>query len=222
MKRYRWLKANWPISMNDLAKRLKSRSFRLDQKEGFIIDRARDSFIEARFVQKLEYDDTVMDPFGSEVSLHRVEYRKCEFKATTTGPGLELVDAPRSVQTMVTRLAELSEFSLAISALSTDALAWVSNVRRSLDSVAVVDSIQIGALEIASGVRAKVAIKGNSDVLVAASNLVEGKKHVIEKVHVRFTGAHRKTLLLTNVGMARFDQPPTEEFLTIVRASLPH
>jgi hypothetical protein len=221
MKRYRWLKANWPVSMRVLAKRLKLRAFQGDQTEGFVLDRVRDDYLEARFVEKVEYDDTVTDPFGAESIFHRVEYRKCEFKATTVGPGLELVDAPRGVQTMVSRLAEATEFSLAISALSIDVLVWATNVQRRLNTVGVVDSIQVGAVELAAGVRAKAVIKGSSDVLAATNRLIEGKKHVTEKVQIRFTGAKMSTVLLTNGGVARFDQEPTEELLSAVRSSLP-
>lgn len=221
MKRYRWLRAKWPISMRMLAKRLKSKAFEGEETEGFVLDRVRDDYVEARFVEKVEYDDTVTDPFGAESSFHRIEYRKCEFKATLDGPGLELVDAPRGVQTMVSRLAEATEFSLAISPLSVNVLVWARNVQRQLGAVGVVDSLQVGAVELASGVQAKAVIKGSSDVLAAANKLVEGKKHVIEKVQLRFAAPMRATVLLTSGAVARFDQEPSDELLFAVRSSLP-
>lgn len=221
MKRYRWLKARWPISMRALAKRLRAKAFDGAQVEGFVLDRVRDDFIDARFVEKIEYDDTVTDPFGVESTFHRVEYRKCEFKAMLDGPGLELVDAPRGVQTMVSRLAEANDFALAISPLSVDVLAWATAVQRRLNVVGVVDSLQVGAVELSQGVQAKAVIKGAVDVLAATQALVQGKKHVIEKVQIRFSGPKRMTVLLTNGGVARFDQEPSEELLSIVRSSLP-
>lgn len=204
-----------------LAKRLKSRAFGNEQSEGFVLDRVRDDYLEATFVEKVEYDDRVIDPFGVESNFHRVEYRKCEFKASLAGPGLELVDAPRSVQAMISRLAEATEFSLAISPLSVNVLAWAAGVQRCLNVVGVVDSVQVGAVELSRGVQAKAIIKGPSDVLDAANRLVEGKKHIIEKVQLRFAAPKRATVLLTNVGVARFEHDPPEEFLVAVRTSLP-
>lgn len=221
MKRYRWLKAHWPISMRVLAKRLRSKEFDGEQAEGFVIDRVRDDFLEAKFIERFEYDDTVIDPFGVEESYHRVEYRKCEFKAMSTGPGLELVDAPRGVQAMVSRLAEATDFALAISPVSVNALAWATNVQRRLNVVGVVDSLQVGSLELAVGVSAKAIIKGSSDVLAATQALVDGKKHVVEKVQIRLGGPKRVTLLFTSGGVARFDHEPPDELLEIVRSSLP-
>lgn len=221
MKRYRWLKARWPISMRVLAKRLRAKAFDGGQVEGFVLDRVRDDFIDARFVEKVEYDDTVTDPFGVESSFHRIEYRKCEFKAMLDGPGLELVDAPRGVQTMVSRLSEATDFALSISPLSIDALAWATAVQRRLNIVGVVDSLQVGAVELSPGVEAKAVVRGAIDVLAATQTLVHGKKHVIEKVQIRFSGPKRMTVLLTNSGVARFDQEPSEELLAVVRSSLP-
>lgn len=221
MKRYRWLKAQWPVSMRTLARRLRAKAFDGVQVEGFVLDRARDEFIDARFVEKVEYDETVTDPFGVESSFHRVEYRKCEFKAMMDGPGLELVDAPRSIQTMVSRLAEATDFALAISPLEIDVLAWATAVQHRLKLNGVVDSLQIGALELSKGVLAKAVVKGDGDVLAATKGMVLGKRHAIEKVQIRFSGSKRMTLLLTKGGVARFDQDPSDELLAVVRSSLP-
>ena len=155
MKRYRWLKAQWPISMRVLAKRLKAKTFEEEQSEGFVLDRVRDNYIEARFVEKVEYDDVVVDPFGKELTFHRVEFRKCEFVASIDGPGLELIDAPRGIQSMVSRLAEATEFSLAVTPLSVNVLAWARNTQKSLNRLGVVDSVQVGAVELSQGVLAK-------------------------------------------------------------------
>lgn len=221
MNRYRWLKTRWPISMRLLAKRLSSKSFDGEKVEGFVLDRVRDDFIDARFVEKIEYEDTVTDPFGVESSYHRIEYRKCEFKAMINAPGLELVDAPRGVQTLISRLAEVTDFTLSISPLSIDVLVWATTVQQRLNVAGVVDSLQVGAIELSKGVQAKVVVKGQGDVLVATKAMVSGKQHIIEKVQIRFSGPKRLTLLLTKSGVARFDQEPSEELLSIVRASLP-
>lgn len=221
MKRYRWLKAQWPVSMRVLAKRLRTKAFEGEQVDGFVLDRVRDDFLDARFVEKIEYEDTVTDPFGVESSFHRLEYRKCEFKAMLDGPGLELVDAPRGVQTMVSRLAEATDFALSISPLSVDVLAWATAIQRRLNIAGVVDSLQVGAVELSHGVQAKAVVRGVVDVLAATQALVHGKKHVIEKVQIRFPGPKRMTVLLTRSAVARFDQEPSDELLAVVRSSLP-
>jgi len=221
VSRYRWFKAEWAISMRVLAKRLKLNSFEGDRTEGFVLDRVRDDFIEARFVERFEYDETVVDPFGKELTFHRVDYRQCEFRASSIGLGLELIDAPRGVQAMTSRLVQASDFSLAISPVSTNVIAWAEGLQRSMNSVGIVESVQVGAVELSQGISAKAVIKGSSDVLQAASRLVEGKRHVIEKVQLRLTGTERLSVLLSNTGVAKFDVAPTDDMLKAVRNSLP-
>ena len=220
MKRYRWLRAKWPLSMRVLAKRLKARSFEGDLPEGFVLDRVRDDYLEARFIERVEYDDTVTDPFGKELSFHRVEYRQCEFRASVDGPGLELIDAPRSVQAMISRLAEVTDFGLAISPLTVDTLAWARHLQRYMNITGMVDSLQVGSVELAPGIVAKMLVRGSSDVLNASKDLIEERRHIIEKVQLRLIGAHKTTIVLASSGMARIDSDVTTDILDSVRRSL--
>lgn len=220
MKRYRWLRAKWPVSMRTLAKRLKARSFEDGLSEGFVLDRVRDDYLEARFIERVEYDDTVTDPFGKELSFHRVEYKQCEFRASVDGPGLELIDAPRAVQAMISRLAEVTDFGLAISPLAIDSLLWARNLQRHLNITGMVDSLQVGSVELAPGIVAKMLVRGSSDVLAASKDLIEERRHIIEKVQLRLVGAQKTTIVLASSGTARIDSDVTADILTSVRESL--
>lgn len=220
MKRYRWLRAKWPISMRVLAKRLKAKGFEDGKAYGFVLDRARDDFLEARFVERVEYDDTVIDPFGKELSFHRVEYRQCEFRASVEGPGLELVDAPRAVQAAISALAEATEFGLAIAPINLNVLSWVTGVQRLANVGGIVDSIQIGAIELAPGITAKALVRGSTDVLGASNRLVEGRKHVVEKVQLKIPGSRKTTIVLASNGTVRIDSEVPSDILVAIRVAL--
>jgi hypothetical protein len=220
VKRYRWFKARWPDSIRSVAKRIKSHSFDSERSEGFILDRVRDSFLDARFVELIKFDQTVIDPFGIEETYSRVEYRTCEFRASTEGPGLELVNSPRSVQTMFSRLGEATNFALAVSPISVNTLAWVENIQRRLGTVGIVRTLQVNFVELTPNVVAKVVAKGTGNVLAATNTMLTGKKYVIEKAQIHFSDPYRVNLLLTCDGAARFDVEPTDEVLAVVRSSL--
>jgi hypothetical protein len=220
MKRYRWLRANWPISMRVLAKRLKAKGFVEGKAEGFVLDRVRDDYLEGRFVERVEYDDTVTDPFGKETSFHRVEYRQCEFRASADGPGLELVDAPRAIQAAISGLAEATDFGLAISSLSLNVLEWAKGVQRLANVGGIVDSVQIGAIELAPGITAKALIRGSTDVLSASNRLVHDKRHLIEKVQLRFIGSRKIAIVLASNGIVRIDSEVPSDTVVPIRAAL--
>ncbi|WP_235185262.1 hypothetical protein [Cupriavidus sp. SK-3] len=208
------------MPMRTLAKRFKTKPFDDASTDGFVIDRVRDDFVEARYVERVEYTDKVVDPFGKELAFDRVEFKQCEFRAATTGPGLELMDAPRSTQGLVSRLTEVSDFALAISPLSLDVLAWAGLFQELSGVTGIVDVLQIGALEVERGILAKAVIKGEKDVREASTSLTKGKRYTLEKVQLRLQGAHRGTVLLTNVGAAKIDVDDPGEMVAALRQSL--
>ena len=220
MKRYRWLHAKWPISMRTLAKRLKAKGFEDGNTQGFVLDRTREDFIEGRFVERIEYDDTVIDPFGKELSFHRIEYRQCEFRASLEGPGLELVDAPRAVQAAISGLAEATDFGLAIAPLNVDVVAWATGIQSLIKSGGIIESVQIGAIELAPGVTAKALVRGSTDVLLMSQRLVENKRHAIEKVQLRLPGSRKSAIVLASSGTARIDSEAHTDLVGPVRDSL--
>lgn len=218
MTRYRWFRADWPMDMRTLAKQLKLKGFDERLTDGFVLDRVRDDYIEGRFIEKIEYDDTVTDPFGKELSFHRIDYKQCEFRASDSTPGLELVDAPRSVQAMVSRMLEATNFSISISPVAVNVLDWADTFQDVAKVSGLVDSIQLGSLELASGVKAKAVISGDADVRNASSSLISGRRHLLEKVQLRLSSQTK--LILTNAGSARLEPKFAEELLPALRASL--
>lgn len=211
------------MTTRTLAKRLREQGFVEGRASGFILDRVRDESLEARFVERYEYTETVADPFGKEVTFDRLEFRQTSFIATQGWPGLELLDAPRSTQSMVSGLLVACNFELAISPLDVNVLSWADSFQRALGTDAVIDSLQIAALMVADGVKARVLLKGDSDVRTACRELVQGRKHLVEKVQLRVvTGGTKSTVVLTNVAGARVDgSDVTGELVAQLRAAVP-
>jgi hypothetical protein len=220
MSRHKWFRAEWPMPMRTLAKRLKLRSFGDQSRDGFVIDRVRYEFIEARYIERIDYSEKIVDPFGKELSFDRIEFRQCEFQATNEDPGLELIDAPRNTQGLVSRLAEVSDFKLAIGVVSIDVIAWATMFQKFAEISGIIDSVQLGALELERGIVAKVVIKGDRDVREASVALTKGRQYALERVQLRLQGNHRGVVMLTNVGGARIDVDDPDDFVIALRKAL--
>lgn len=221
--RYRWLRAEWPMTIRALARKVRQQEFSEGHASGFILDRVRDNSLEARFVERYEYTETVSDPYGKELTFDRLEFRQTAFRATPGWPGLELLDAPRSTQSLVSGLLEASNFELAVSPIDVNVLAWADQLQRALGTEAVIDSLQVAALMVADGIKAKVMLKGEKDVQAACKEMVRGRKHVLEKLQLRATieGA-RTTIVLTNGASAKVDGIDVPvQLVEHLRASLP-
>lgn len=223
MTRYRWLRAEWPMTVRILAKRVRQQEFSEGRACGFILDRVRDDSLEARFVERYEYTETVSDPYGKELTFDRLEFRQTAFRATPDWPGLELIDAPRSTQSLVSGLLEASNFELAVSPIDINVLAWADELQRALGAEAVIDALQVAALMVADGITAKVMLKGEKDVRAACKEITQGRKHVLEKLQLRITvGGTRTTVVLTNGASAKVDGVDIPvDLVEHLRASLP-
>lgn len=223
MTRYRWFQADWPVPIRVLAKRVRQRIFSDEQSSGFILDRVRDDVLEARYVERYEYTETVSDPFGKQLTFDRVDFRQTSFRATGEWPGLELIDPPRTCQSLVNQLLEATDFELPITPLSVSVLAWSDAFQKAVGAPTLVDSIQLGSLQLEEGVQAKVVVKSERDVQGACHALVDGRRHVLEKLRLRVIVGHtRLSVVLTTGGSSTvegLDVP--EEVVSALRCSIP-
>lgn len=213
MKRFRWFRVEWPTSIRTLAKRIKLRTFDGESGHGFFIDRVRDDYLEARYVERVEYTDVVVDPFGKELTFERVEFRQTLFRASAFSPGLELIDPPRNVQALMNRLSEVVDFEVAITPATVGVLSWSAVLQNVGGVSSIVDSLQIGALEIESGIVAKVVVKGDRDVRAACAALTNDRKFAMEKIQLRLASPHRGTVVLSSGGSAALSSEDSIEQL---------
>lgn len=223
MSRYRWMEAGWPVPIRSLAKRIQEHPFSNDESSGFILDRVRDDFLEARYIERYEFQETVADPFGKELTFDRLEFRQTSFRAALGWPGLELLDAPRSAQSLISQLLEATNFTLPIAPLTVDVIVWADAFQQAFGSPIVIDSIQLGALQLEDGIRAKVVLKGDKDVRAACMELIQGRKHVIEKLQCRVVRGHlRASMLIANNAAVKIEGHDLhDEVLLALRVSLP-
>lgn len=222
MKRFRWLRAEWPLSIRTLGKRLKAKAFGPEVSHGFVIDRIRDDLLEARYIERIEYTETVTDPFGEELSFERIEYRQSGFRATAFGSGLELRDPPRSIQPLMNRLSEAADFEVAITAQSIDVMEWAERFQKIATVSMVVDSLQINSLELEPGIMVKAVVKGDRDVRAACTSLAGDRRFSLEKIQLRLPKPMYGSLVLANTASVSLGiDDPSDEVLEALRASIP-
>lgn len=222
MKRVRWLSAKWPVSMEILGEKMKAQLFTPDSFDGFVIERIRENFIEAHFIEKLIYKETITDPFGKDEILDRVAYRNIDFTLFSDYPNIELRNSQRSTKEFVSKLLELCDFSLSITPVSVNLLDWVQSIQEEMKEKLLVDSIQVSGLEVEEGVSAKVLLKGNRDVREAMQHLSVKKKFTLEKVQVKVTiGNQTVPVHLVNTGFVKIPTDYFNDLLPTLRGTLP-
>ncbi len=221
MKRVRWFGASWPVSMRVLAAKMKTHPFTPESLDGFVIERVRDESIEGQYIEKLSFQETVMDPFGRETVTERVSYRSIDFTLVSHFPNIELRNAHRHTRAFVSKLLELCNFSLAIEPITVDLLGWAEKFQGCLGQKAMIDSLQVSGLQLEPGVSAKMLIKGDKDVREALKHIAAKRRFVLEKIQVKVSvGGHIAVIHMSNAGTAKVADDHVEEILPVLRASL--
>lgn len=222
MKRVRWLSAKWPVSMRTLGARMKTQIFTPESFDGFVIERIRDSSIEAHFIEKMTFQETTTDPFGKVEIIDRIAYRDVEFTLFSDFPNIELRNSQRSTKEFVSKLLELCNFSLTVNPVSVNLLEWVQVIQRQTQQKLLVDSLQISGLELEEGVSAKVLLKGDKDVREAMQHLSVRKKFTLEKMQVKIPmGSQTVPVHLANTGSVKIPVDHFNDLVPLLRSTLP-
>lgn len=196
--------------------------FAEERVDGFAIERIRDDFIEGRYIEKYNYQEVISTPFGSEEVRDRIGYRTTEFTLFDSPPHIELRNYQRSLKELISRLLEACNFNLVVTPPTVNLIEWVLALQDAVDQGVTVDSLQVSGVKIDEGVTGKILLKGIKDVREAADILLAGRKHVLEKVQVKFTDFNKTICIqLSNKGTANFPAVVPSDLLRHLRASLP-
>src|SRR5690242_17695980 len=106
------MQAKFPGSVRQLGKQLQKAAFTRTSDQGFVVDRLRDDYLEARFVERIAFQQTVKDPFGNNYVVERLDFKEVDFTVTKTFPELELRMPPRGLRGFASELLRASGFSM--------------------------------------------------------------------------------------------------------------
>jgi hypothetical protein len=202
---------------------MKASAFTQDSYDGFLVERVRETSIAARYIEKLTYQETITDPFGNEEMFNYVTYRQVAFNLFTDFPNIELWDAPRGIQTYLSKLLELSDFSLSVNPLQVKLMDWVEALNTQIAKKLIIDSLQVSGLELEEGVNAKVLVQGDKDVREALNRLTKNKRYILEKLQIKVPFDGKITpIYLANNGTAKIPEEIADDILPLLRISLPN
>lgn len=222
MNRVRWLETTWPYSMRTLASRLREYTFGTESSDGFLVERVRDTYIEGRHVEKVMFDEVVHDPFGNETTFNRLSYRQVEFVFSASYPHVELRNAPRGLQTFISRSSEATDFAIAFIAIDIDTFKWADGVRAVFPKHFCVDLAQLSDVFIEEDVTAKMILTSPHDIRAAFARFANRRRHTVERIQIKLEQDDRVfSIQLATDGTLRTADTLPKEVLDAVRGALP-
>jgi hypothetical protein len=206
-----------------MAVKISSSPLKLDGDLGFKVERVRSESVEANYYERFSWTESGVDPFGREFSFERVGYKSIRFTLSKNYPELEVVDAPRGLSSLFSRIAELTDFEATIEPLSVDVLDWASVLWTSFTGLFRVASMSVSDLGIEEGITGSLTVSSrNQDVKAATARLLSRRTYSVQKLQVVLQSrASDASLMLTSDGSVRSSVGIDPDILIAVRQAIP-
>jgi hypothetical protein len=221
VNRIKWMRAQFPSSIRNIGKHLQEAAFTDESGLGFLVDRVRDDYLEARYCERISFQQSVSDPFGKTFMVERIDFRVVDFTLTKTFPELELRMAPRGLRGFASGLLKASGFSMQLEEHSVKLTKWISAIERELASRVSVRAAVASGIELLGGAKGKIAVAGPSDVRAGLAGLIPNHPYELETVEidVAFGGFPQRIILSSDSGL-RYGIKAPEELISSVRSAL--
>jgi hypothetical protein len=217
----RWAIAEWPVSIRTLGSRLKNLPFTNETLDGFSVDRVRDDYLDATYIEKIATQELIVDPFGKEEIVERISYKRSFFSLYADFPNLEIRSTRRGSRDLTNKLLEVCNFKLTLLVPKVDPIKWIECLQASLESFALIDSLQISGLDVEPGITAKMLLKGTKDVREALAHVAQKKSYSLDKIQAKIiVDARQATIQLHSDGSAKFGDEQISTLRPALRAAL--
>jgi hypothetical protein len=182
MDKIKWVRAEFGVSLNALAEKMKKVPFDASEEEaeGFRIQERGSGFLYGQFIQKQTFIDQIFLPTGDAYEERRSDISIAEFRLSAKDElNLELVNPPRRIQPFFNALAELTAQEFSYRSTDVNVLAWIDEIERRLGAVSVL-SMDCNGVQLSSTVIGRFAFKGTSDVRAEYAKTLRRRSCVIE------------------------------------------
>jgi hypothetical protein len=217
MKRNKWMRAQFPGTIRQIAKQLQRDGFSEESGRGFLVDRVRDDYLEARYIEKVAFQESVHDPFGTTIMIERLSYREIDFTLAKTFPELELRMAPRGLGGFTSGLLKASGFSMQLETQKISTERWTRAIERQIGSKIAMRAVLVGGLELAEGTQARVIFSAPNDVRPGIKELLAGRHYTMETVQIEYpaSGLNHRIVLGSDSTVRYGERFPPEELQAI-------
>jgi hypothetical protein len=221
MKRLRWMRVTSDVAMRDMAKQLQKAAFREGLDNGFLLDRARDNSLDARYIERLEFVESFLDPFGKSQVVDRVAYKEVSFTLAKHFPELELRMPPRGLSAFMNGLMKASGFSMSIESCSVDLLRWTKGIEKGLGVKAGIRGALASDIELEGGATARIAVIAPKDARPGLTEVLVGKQYKLRSLQIEYSWhGFLQRIVLSSDCTIRYSERLTEDELDAIRNAL--
>ncbi|WP_438040226.1 hypothetical protein [Sorangium sp. So ce128] len=183
--RARWLGLELSgVPLRRLADGMAKAEYTRRRPTGFRVDEVRREHLAGRFIERIEWDDTVEDPAGGSLTVHRVELRQVNFRIQSATPELQIADPPRSLRSFFDHLSQCADTPVVAREVTVTPMAWLEEIEKGAGHATVLAATATG-LTLSASTLATVSVVGTDDVRENLRRFTSGRNVDIERLLVQ-------------------------------------
>lgn len=217
--RVRWLNSEGfsKAALDRVATSITADAFGDEKNSGFLFERKRSNFLDAKYIERFDWTETIRDPFGSEQEVERREYRQICFRLSTDMPAIEIYDCPRSVSPLLNRLESILGLDFVVTVPEVNVLHWLEQIEGLIETP-IVTAVVLSKVSLSVHALAQMSIRGTEDVRGHITGIVGNRPFEIEKLMVSASFDGQTTRFMLRNDCRATILAGSERFLPVLRS----
>ena len=177
-------------ALRRIAEAMQAEQYGRRRSSGFRLDEVRRDHIDGRFIERVEWDDTVEDPVGGQLVVHRIELRQARFRLSTAEPELEVLDAPRSLGNLGDALSRCFGETVRLQDVNVLPDTWLRELEERIGKVTVT-ALSTCSFSASARTSVTMAFSGTDDVRKHIARFTNGSEVGVARLVGTLASPHR-------------------------------
>ncbi|EJZ0855961.1 hypothetical protein [Escherichia coli] len=220
----KWFTANFPAGLDSLYQSIINTPFDSDKGWGFSINSYEENAISSRYIEKVEVNEIIVDPYGNETQYTQLKYIQFNFWLyTTKGKNFILIieSPPRSIKNFISNIIKSTHSDFNVSNLNIKIEDFIYFLTPHFEKIQV-HKAKLKNLTFSKHTSGILELESSSDALMEIRNIFKNANFTIDKVklNVKDVTGYESLEINTNGSISLSEQIFDKVYRTIERFAL--
>ncbi|HBP7210808.1 TPA: hypothetical protein L6J10_004553, partial [Salmonella enterica subsp. enterica serovar Infantis] len=214
----KWFTANFPAGLDGLYQSIINTPFDSDKGWGFSINSYEENAISSRYIEKVEINEIIVDPYGNETQYTQLKYIQFNFWLyTTKGKNFILIieSPPRSIKNFISNIIKSTHSDFNVSNLNIKIEDFIYFLTPHFEKIQV-HKAKLKDLTFSKHTSGILELESSSDALMEIRNIFKNANFTIDKVklNVKDVTGYESLEINTNGSISLSEQIFDKVYLT--------
>lgn len=215
----KWFNVNFQESYDGIYKAILNNPFEEDSAWGFNIIKYEDNVLNAKYIERVDLKEIIVDPFGKETEFEYFKYIQFNFwicRKENLNYYLVIESAPRSIKNFISNFITASSADFNVSNLVIVIDDFLSCLEEVYDSVKVL-KVKLKGLTFSKHTSGDLEVESSTDALREIKDVFDNATFKIEKAKIHIGGGIISEIIEVNAnGSISFDEELFESIFDAV------